>query len=202
MAEQAKSALAINLEKLAKLILDNPLCTHVYLRRADGTQVDIPVKQVEYTLRNNPDWTVDDTGIMEGKPSSGDVTLHSESVVVPPKPSEASAAGTPIVQKPPVNARMARAKLEELALAEGATQEEIDAAESRDGLVELVNAKRAAGTPIVQALTMYEVLLEGVDDAAGDPVAVGDSVELDPDAEETKEWLTTAAIKVLEKPAE
>lgn len=85
-----------NLSLLKKLCEKNPDATHVYLRRADDVLVDVPLSTAIITIRNHPEWTVDDvatatpTGLLGNKASSK--APEGPSIVVPPKPSETAAA--------------------------------------------------------------------------------------------------------------
>jgi len=136
-----------NLKKLADLKAENPFSTHIYMRRPDGVSVDIPMDHADFTIRQNMDWDVEDAGVADAAAVLNKPTYATTALPAPAKPN----AGTDEVEeKPEAHARLSREKLEELAKAEGCTDEEIAEAEDKKALADLVNSKRAAGTDEVE----------------------------------------------------
>jgi hypothetical protein len=78
-----KSNIEKNLQMVRELKADNPAMTHIYLRRPDGVAVDIPLAQIEFTIRQRPEW------IVAGLPAKVVFPKPVEELFeVPAKPSE------------------------------------------------------------------------------------------------------------------
>lgn len=101
-----------NLAKVEQLLKKTPNATHVYMRTDDGRPgyryVDIPLSQAEFTIRNKPNWTVENLAVSDvkhtptqnmwpgtkiseiGKNKMETPALPADAapVEVPPKPSE------------------------------------------------------------------------------------------------------------------
>ena len=92
-----------NVSELAELKRDNPLATHVYLRRPDGVLNDVPIRTAHSLLVTHPLWKLEGVAMKEvpqGKqnlhnPLENDVSSSEEVLTeiseednVPPKPSE------------------------------------------------------------------------------------------------------------------
>lgn len=83
---------------IARLFHSTPDATHVWMRREDGVLVDIPLKNIEFTLNQFPLWRVE--SIASAHAASGRTfpqpdapSLPEKDIEVPPKPSEWEVAG-------------------------------------------------------------------------------------------------------------
>lgn len=100
------STLAQNLALIRTLKEANPFITHINMRRTDGSSVDIPYSQADFTIRNHRDWIVIDAGI-SGAPTASTIPnpWHSTGLsssgrgeVLEPTPTPSS--GNPIALPP------------------------------------------------------------------------------------------------------
>lgn len=85
LSQEKTQKIEMAMGAVEKIIKENPAITHINLRREDGVLVDVPVAQVEITLKRHPNWIVEDGGVAELRTVS---SVSQELPVMTVKPSE------------------------------------------------------------------------------------------------------------------